>query len=271
MASQGRRRLARILTSLDATAHAASNTDSVEETVTLENGAISVTVALHGGFILSVCPAGRPDANPVSNRHFICCDRWGPASKAEQQEGMSWHGEAMREDWSLDSHLDDSSGSKSTAATMSVALPMAGLTVTRRLKLLGDSPVLLVEEDVTNTNSLGRVYNLVQHPTLGTICHRSLQAHVIRDVSSSSPFVAWRFCFAWFCLWLGRPAISRRGHCSRQQCYNWVCAGATGVSWRAKRRTSSQCKGSTVFHLSTDCESERDRHTDQDDGRSAGR
>ena len=167
MASQGRRRLVRILTGLDATAHAAS-TES-EETFTLENTAISVTVALHGGFILSVCPAGRPDANPVSNRHFICCDRWGPASKAEQQEGMTWHGEAMREDWCLDSHLDYGSGSKLTTATMSVALPMAGLTVTRRLELLGDSPVMLVEEDVTNTNSLGRVYNLVQHPTLGML------------------------------------------------------------------------------------------------------
>ena len=143
----------RILTGLDATAHAAS-TES-EETFTLENTAISVTVALHGGFILSVCPAGRPDANPVSNRHFICCDRWGPASKAEQQEGMTWHGEAMREDWSLDSHLDYGSvqidhcyGERGTADGR--ADGNAASRTTRET-------VMLVEEDVTNTNSLGRV------------------------------------------------------------------------------------------------------------------
>eukprot|EP01043_Picozoa_sp_COSAG02_P008647 COSAG02_NODE_281_length_25776_cov_37.797998_5_plen_255_part_00 len=193
MPSQGRRRLARILTGLNASPHAASTDEA--ETVTIENSAISVTVALHGGFILSVCPAGRPDANPVSNRHFICCDRWGPASKAEQQEGMTWHGEAMRENWTLDSYIGDGSGSTLTAATMSVELPMAGLTVTRRLKLVGDSPVLLVEEDVTNKNSLGRVYNLVQHPTLGTTFYRPLQAHVmISPPDVFSPGVVVRVC-----------------------------------------------------------------------------
>ena len=33
--------------------------------------------------------------------------------------------------------------------------------------LLGDQPMVLVEEDITNTNPLGRVWNVVQHPTLG--------------------------------------------------------------------------------------------------------
>ena len=84
---------------------------------------------------------------------------------------MTWHGEAMRERWNLHSQVGSGkgSGTKSTTATMSVALPMAGLRVTRRLRLLGEAPVLLVEEDITNTNSLGKVYNVVQHPTLGAV------------------------------------------------------------------------------------------------------
>jgi hypothetical protein len=164
-----RRRLRSVLTGLDV--KAAGDATASPETVTLDNGAISVTVALQGGFITSVCPSGRPDGNPLTNRHFICCDRWGPASKAEQQAGMTWHGEAMREHWHLHSQGEGT-------ATLSVALPMAGLTVTRRLKLLGDSPLVLVEEDITNTNSLGRVYNLVQHPTLGTARQQALQARI---------------------------------------------------------------------------------------------
>jgi hypothetical protein len=156
---QPERRLAQVLTGLDGAAAAAAQQT---KTVTLDNGAIAVDVALRGGFILSVAPSGNEGANPLTNRHFICCDRWGPASKSEQEEGMTWHGEAMRELWTLDGE-----SSSSTEATMTVALPMAGLTVTRRLKLLGDSPMVLVEEDITNTNALGRVYNLVQHPTLG--------------------------------------------------------------------------------------------------------
>ena len=84
-----RRRLRSVLTGLDV--KAAGDATASPETVTLDNGAISVTVALQGGFITSVCPSGRPDGNPLTNRHFICCDRWGPASKAEQQGGMTWH------------------------------------------------------------------------------------------------------------------------------------------------------------------------------------
>ena len=163
-----RRRLTHIANGIDIATGAVA--DSLE-TVTLDNGAISVTVALHGGFILSVCPSDRTDANPLANRHFICCDRWGPATPAEQRAGMTWHGEAMRERWNLHSQVGSGIGSstKSTTATMSVVLPMAGLRVTRRLRLLGEAPVLLVEEDITNTKSLGRVYNVVQHPTLGAV------------------------------------------------------------------------------------------------------
>ena len=31
---------------------------------------------------------------PRSMGHFLCLDRWGPASEAEIENGMGWHGEA---------------------------------------------------------------------------------------------------------------------------------------------------------------------------------
>ena len=43
---------------------------------------------------------------------------------------------------------------------------MGGLTLTRTAKLSGASPVLLIREVIKNVNRLGRVSNLVQHPSI---------------------------------------------------------------------------------------------------------
>jgi hypothetical protein len=50
---------------------------------------------------------------------------------------------------------------------MAASLPLAGLEVTRRLRMPDDAPLVLVRETVTNRNRLGRIYNIVQHPTIG--------------------------------------------------------------------------------------------------------
>src|SRR5204863_5498286 len=52
-------------------------------------------------------------------------------------------------------------------AEMSAELPLAGLAVRRTIRMLTLSPVVLVREKVTNRNRLGRIYNMVQHPTIG--------------------------------------------------------------------------------------------------------
>ena len=33
--------------------------------------------------------------------HFLCLDRWGPATEAEKQNGMFFHGEASRVEWEI--------------------------------------------------------------------------------------------------------------------------------------------------------------------------
>jgi hypothetical protein len=108
-----------------------------------------------------------PGDDKAANRpmaHFLCLDRWGPPSEAEQRNGMPFHGEATRVAWKLDS---PSATSPANSAVMSATLPLAGLGVVRRIQLHSQSPLVTVEETVTNQNRLGKIYNMVQHPTIG--------------------------------------------------------------------------------------------------------
>ncbi len=104
-----------------------------------------------------------PDDEKLANRpmaHFLCLDRWGAPSEAEIANGMPFHGEAARVPWKL-------ANSTSTEAVMSASLPMAGLDVSRKIRLASDAALITVDETVTNRNKLGKLYNMVQHPTIG--------------------------------------------------------------------------------------------------------
>lgn len=50
---------------------------------------------------------------------------------------------------------------------MTARLPKAGLAVRRTIRMSGSEAVFAVREEVTNENALGRLYNMVQHPTVG--------------------------------------------------------------------------------------------------------
>ena len=50
---------------------------------------------------------------------------------------------------------------------MSATLPLAGLRVERAIEFSKSEPFAIVRETVSNQNKLGRVYNCVQHPTVG--------------------------------------------------------------------------------------------------------
>ncbi len=101
-----------------------------------------------------------PSDQARSMSHFLCLDRWGLPSEAEAANGMPGHGEATKVAWAVLEHGP-------TSVRMSADLPMAGLHVERRLDLASNGPWFYAVETVTNRNKLGRVYNMVQHPTLG--------------------------------------------------------------------------------------------------------
>lgn len=97
--------------------------------------------------------------------HFLCLDRWGPASDAESAKGMPYHGEAAHVEWAITRETADRNGI--LEAEMTALLPKAGLSVRRILRMSTKAPVFAVREEVSNVNALGRIYNAVQHPTIG--------------------------------------------------------------------------------------------------------
>ncbi len=153
-------------------------------TLTLENDQAEVVIDLGGGSIAAyrLKPEGlnplqwdswsfSPKANesppmlPRSMGHFLCLDRWGSASEAEKANGMTNHGEATQVWW--DALPDQRSGKGQFRIGLAAKLPMAGISVERYASMQQGSAVVLVEEIVANTNPIGRIYNIVQHPTIG--------------------------------------------------------------------------------------------------------
>lgn len=97
--------------------------------------------------------------------HFLCMDRWGPPSAAEGKNGMPYHGEAASVEWKAEGEIRDEPGVK--VGVMSARLPLAGLSVKRTLRFSTTQSYCLVREEVRNENPLGRIFNMVQHPTIG--------------------------------------------------------------------------------------------------------
>ena len=52
----------------------------------------------------------RRDNAPILRGHFLCLDRWGGPSKAEEAHGVPFHGEAPRIVWKIDQPPVDASG-----------------------------------------------------------------------------------------------------------------------------------------------------------------
>jgi hypothetical protein len=103
--------------------------------------------------------------SPRPMGHFLCLDRWGAPSDSEKVNGMPFHGEASRVEWKVVS--DAAAQGDSVHATMSAQLPMAGISIRRQIQLSDAASVFKVTEEVKNDNKLGRVYNMVQHATIG--------------------------------------------------------------------------------------------------------
>ena len=108
---------------------------------------------------------GDPPMEPRPMGHFICLDRWGSSSPAEKAHGMPNHGEAGIVWWEVTRKPQPINGK--IEASMTAHLPMAGLRIDRTIGLLENEAAVLVTESVTNLNPIGRIYNFVQHPSIG--------------------------------------------------------------------------------------------------------
>ena len=104
-------------------------------------------------------------ATPRGMGHFLCLDRWASVSRAESRNGMPGHGEASRVKWQVG--LQPENKDDWVQTEMAAFLPLAGFEVKRLIRLSAKHAFFTVREEVTNTNKLGRIYNMVQHPTIG--------------------------------------------------------------------------------------------------------
>ena len=144
--------------------------------VSLQGDVASITMDLAGGSISSFRfsdggmnpftwnspEPGTVDPQPMG--HFICFDRWGQPSSGERASGMPFHGEASRILWRQVGNTSVRGGIHE--AVVECDLPMGGLTMTRTMRLHEGSSVVTVSERVKNVRPLGRMYNLVQHPSI---------------------------------------------------------------------------------------------------------
>jgi len=123
-------------------------------------------------------------AVPRPMGHFLCLDRWGAPSEAELKNSMPFHGEAAHVEWQVLKAPAAKDGK--IESEMSAALPMAGLKVKRRIALSANEAFFIVKEEVTNGNKLGRLYNMVQHPTIGP---PFLDEHTLVDSNARRGFM----------------------------------------------------------------------------------
>ncbi len=146
------------------------------ESVVLQGEKASVVVDLGGGsivrFQLNDAPLnplvwnnqGPPDEARAMSQ-FLCLDRWGAPTKAEEANGMPFHGEATHVRWKV--LREPAREGEGVAAELQAVLPLAGLAIERHVQLAANQALLKVTERVTNQNKLGRPYNMVQHATIG--------------------------------------------------------------------------------------------------------
>ncbi|MEP7111268.1 MAG: hypothetical protein ABI760_24950 [Ferruginibacter sp.] len=145
--------------------------------IKLENQKSVITIDLFGGAItnfrlknIDINPlsfAFSKEQMPVNNKegapyqgHFLCLGRWGEPSEGEINAGLPDHGQFANILW----HIEDNKHNH--VLKMKVAAPLEGLSIERKIILDEEHPVVAVKELVQNINPLGRLFNMVQHPTL---------------------------------------------------------------------------------------------------------
>ncbi|MFC1607429.1 hypothetical protein ACFL47_05605 [Candidatus Latescibacterota bacterium] len=144
--------------------------------VVLKGNSALISVDMLGGSIvdfhfldmnLNPFTWNHPEEKDLSFRdmgHLICFDRWGAPTKQELENGMPYHGEATHVEWQVLSQPALNNGS--IKAEMMCELPMGGLQLKRTMELRENAPITMVREEITNIAKLGRIYNIIQHPTI---------------------------------------------------------------------------------------------------------
>ena len=146
--------------------------------VVLESTAAKLVMDLGGGSIVDfhIAPGGLnplrwigpADVNATLRpmAHFLCLDRWGPPSEAELRNGgMFSRGSDSRQ--VAGDRCAGTKGRRRACGNGSHAPDSWARSAPHGAAFRGVAAIFNVSETVTNRNKLGRVYNMVQHATIG--------------------------------------------------------------------------------------------------------
>jgi hypothetical protein len=175
--------LAAAQSSAPAPAPEAADAARARPVLTLRAGAAALAVDLGGGSLASLT-LDDASANPLSwdslvgsnasslaprpRGAFVAVDRWGPASWAETQNGMPWHGEASAQTWEVLAARREASATAPACLATATPLPLARMQLRRSIAFgaAEGGAAAAICDAVNNEAPLGRAYNLVQHPTI---------------------------------------------------------------------------------------------------------
>ncbi len=132
------------------------------QNITLENESCQLAIDLNGATITGFNLKDSP-TNAVHDEfgHFLVFDRWGPSEDAD----IPFHGNGRQIPWNL---LQAPAGENGYLYTeMSGTLPIVKLTMNRKVYLDKKTTVVRVLEEITNENNVEKVFNVVQHATIG--------------------------------------------------------------------------------------------------------
>ncbi|MFZ4582937.1 MAG: hypothetical protein ACOYM7_09830 [Paludibacter sp.] len=170
-----------VLLSISVTAQKKSSKNVVKASssiLLLKNENARLAIDLQGGAIVDfhlkaskinpftwkVTTAQMPENNKcgaVFQGHFICLGRWGAPTEGEMKAGVPHNGQAGRDLWKLES------AQKAGFAKMTANAPLDGISVERNIQMDDKSAVYKVSEKVKNVTTIGRLFNIVQHATIG--------------------------------------------------------------------------------------------------------
>lgn len=97
----------------------------------------------------------------VFQGHFLCLGRWGAPTDGEIKAGVPHNGQASRDNWTQE--IIDIP----TLLKISSKAPLDGIEVERTVQIDPINAIYKVTEQVRNVNSVGRLFNIIQHATIG--------------------------------------------------------------------------------------------------------
>ncbi|MDR2628315.1 MAG: hypothetical protein LBC40_09810 [Dysgonamonadaceae bacterium] len=182
----------------------AAGIPSGEEIMVLgEASGTHLSVDLYGGAFVDFRLSGQSpnpfswkvaaEEMPPNNRngapfrgHFLCLGRWGAPTEGEMRAGVPHNGQPGNATWEVVTHDRDSFLHIRSEA------PMDGITVNRRIRFApaSDHALFRVSDSVRSRLTVGRLFNVVQHATLGV---PFLSTATIIDSNAGAGFMQHRY------------------------------------------------------------------------------